>query len=269
MIELKNITKSFANKNVLKDVNLTIANGKITSLIGANGAGKSTTIGIIANYFPKTGGEVQRNTLSIMPDAETVYGNWTGKKFLTFMSDLKGGIAHEEWQELALKLGIQDSLNKKIKGYSFGMKKKLSFIQAFIGNFDTYIFDEPTSGVDVPSAELMMSLLNELKVRNKAILLTSHNLDELQRVSDVIYILRDGVTELFNQTENLADNRVYYIQVQNPKTVSGLNLTNSQYEFTGTVNQLQPVIQTLLNEQLIIESIQVEQETLAQAVFSK
>lgn len=93
---------------------------------------------------------------------------------------------------MADELGLTPKLKTKISGYSFGMKKKLSFIQCAVGDYDTYIFDEPTSGVDVPSALVMLDIVTKLKNRNAAVLLTSHNIDELERVSDYIYLLDDG-----------------------------------------------------------------------------
>ncbi|MGT2751272.1 hypothetical protein ACVRXF_10315 [Streptococcus orisasini] len=75
------------------------------------------------------------------------------------------------------------------------MKKKLSFIQCAVGDFDAYIFDEPTSGVDVPSALIMMDIIKCLKTAGAAILLTSHNIDELERVSDYVYVIDSGTVK--------------------------------------------------------------------------
>lgn len=94
-----------------------------------------------------------------------------------------------------LRLGLESQMNKKIKTYSFGMKKKITFIQACIGDFDTYIFDEPTSGVDVESATVMMTIISEICSKGAAVLLTSHNLEELEQVSDYVYFLKNGVIE--------------------------------------------------------------------------
>ncbi|MFV8808421.1 ABC transporter ATP-binding protein [Aerococcus urinaeequi] len=191
MINCNKISKSFKGKQILKDVSLTIKNGKITSLIGANGAGKSTTIGVLVGYYHVDGGSIERESISIMPDADTIYQNMTGIQFLKMICGMKACPVSEA-MELAEKLSIQHHLNKKIEGYSFGMKKKLAFIQCCVGNYDTYIFDEPTSGVDGPSAKIMLDLIANLREKNAGILLTSHNLDELERVSDFIYIIESG-----------------------------------------------------------------------------
>nr|BAM73621.1 ATP-binding protein [Lactococcus lactis] len=168
--------------------------GKITSLVGLNGAGKSTLISLIMNFKQKDSGTIKRTAVSVMPDAETMIEDMTGEQFLKFISELKK-ISKEQkkvFYDLADSLFIKDDLKKKIKSYSFGMKKKVSFIQAYIGEFDTYIFDEPTSGVDIESARTMMKYLINLKNQGKAVLLTSHNIDEVQEFSDYIFLLKQG-----------------------------------------------------------------------------
>lgn len=191
MIGCFNIVKSFHGTPVIKGISIEIKNGMITSLVGKNGAGKSTLIGLIMDYYRCDSGEVKKGAVSVMPDADNMYSDWTGLEFLKFISKLKKTDVSYAIN-LSKELGLYKNLNSKISGYSFGMKKKLSFIQCAIGDFDAYIFDEPTSGVDVPSALKMLEVVRGLKNRGSAILLTSHNIDELERVSDYIYIIDSG-----------------------------------------------------------------------------
>lgn len=191
MIECFSINKSFNKNKVLKDVSLQVKNNQITSLIGSNGAGKSTLIGAMLEYYRVDSGKVMKSNISVMPDANSLFEDFTGEEFLNFMSKLKK-ISNTRALELADALMLKEDLKKKISGYSFGMKKKISFIQACIGNYDTYILDEPTSGVDEPSAIMMLEIVEQLKESGSAILLTSHNLDELERVSDFVYIIENG-----------------------------------------------------------------------------
>jgi ABC-2 type transport system ATP-binding protein len=194
MIKVDSVSKSFKDNLVLKNVSMDILPGKITSLVGLNGAGKSTLISLIMNFKQKDSGTIKRTAVSVMPDAETMIEDMTGEQFLKFISELKK-ISKEQkkvFYDLADSLFIKDDLKKKIKSYSFGMKKKVSFIQAYIGEFDTYIFDEPTSGVDIESARTMMKYLINLKNQGKAVLLTSHNIDEVQEFSDYIFLLKQG-----------------------------------------------------------------------------
>lgn len=213
MIECEEVRKSFKNNIVIKNVNLKLNNGEITSLIGRNGAGKSTLINLIVGYYHLDSGRISKNSLSVMPDADNIYSSWTGLEFLSFMSKMKKTKLSEALA-MADKLGLTPKIKTKISGYSFGMKKKLSFVQCAIGDYDAYIFDEPTSGVDVPSALVMLDIVKSLKERNAAVLLTSHNIDELERVSDYIYLLDDGKIIKEGTVNSFVDNGlevVYYL----------------------------------------------------------
>lgn len=228
MIQCKNISKSFNSKQVLKNVSMEIKNGEITALIGSNGAGKSTIINLITGYYHIDRGSITKQSISIMPDADTIYQEMTGYQFLKMMSEIKG-IHLAEALSLSEKLLIKKQLDKKIEGYSFGMKKKIAFIQAFIGKYDTYIFDEPTSGVDGPSAKIMLNKVLELKRNNAGILLTSHNLDELERVADFIYIIESGritrsgkVNDIILDGKNHINQIKYIIEASNPQLLASL-----------------------------------------------
>ncbi len=192
MIECFEVNKKFKQSNILNNISLRVENEAITALVGKNGAGKSTLIGAILGYFKIESGDIKKKSISVMPDADSLYTDITGYEFLNFVCKLKKIASNEQAIFLAKELNLEKDLTKKIEGYSFGMKKKISFIQACIGKYDTYIFDEPTSGVDEPSAIKMLKIVENLKSEGSGILLTSHNLDELERVSDYIYIIENG-----------------------------------------------------------------------------
>lgn len=221
MITCMNVSKSFEDKKALEQVSLKIKNGQITSLIGSNGAGKSTLIGTIVGYYHIDQGDIQKESISIMPDADTIYQDLTGYQFLKMICGIKA-CSIDEAISLSKDLKIYPHLNKKIDGYSFGMKKKITFIQAYVGKYDSYIFDEPTSGVDGPSSKIMLEKINDLTQSNAAVLLTSHNLDELERISDYIYIIDRGkiirsgsVNDLLREEKN-TDKLVYIIKTPTP-----------------------------------------------------
>ncbi|WP_449450582.1 ATP-binding cassette domain-containing protein [Streptococcus suis] len=161
MIEVKDISKSFKENMVLDSITMTASDGEITSIIGSNGAGKSTLIAIIMGYYFSDRGTFQSGNVSVMPDANAMFEDVTGLEFLNFISDLKN-VPREEAVKYAEILGIKDDLQKKIQGYSFGMRKKISFIQAAIGNFQNYIFYHLSS----PSRYLTKNILSSIvKIR--------------------------------------------------------------------------------------------------------
>ena len=222
MLQIDSLDKSFGAKRVLSQISLDAANGRITALVGANGAGKSTLIGVVCGYYHADGGSITHDGISVMPDADNLYRDMTGRQFLSFIAGIKGAQGDfSYWHRLAIRLGLRDQLKKKIKSYSFGMKKKISFIQACIGDYGTYIFDEPTSGVDVQSSLIMMHIISELKTDGTAILLTSHNMDELQRISDYVYFIESGtiakqgtVSELIEESNTHAGETRYVIAIR-------------------------------------------------------
>lgn len=283
MIELENVSKNFKDKQVIKQVSLEIQNGKITTIVGENGAGKSTIIGLICGYYFLTSGKITGKQVSVMPDADNMPINMTGHNFLSFMCDLKGA-SMQQALELSAELGIEQALNKKIKTYSFGMKKKLSFIQAYVGeSYDAYIFDEPTSGVDVPSAYTMMALIRKLKAVNQAVLLTSHNMDELERVGDYFYILKAGsiaregtlkeVTELgltkkrymIDVSVDMKDQLKHFIESAGIEMVA----ENESYIKIEIMNHMDisEIMKSLLNADITINGFWEERSHLANVAF--
>lgn len=263
MIKIDSISKNFPNKKLaLNNITLNIPNNQITAIVGLNGAGKSTLISLIVGYKTPTAGTIQRNSISIMPDAESLYSDMSGEKFLKFMSGIKTSFSasQKQYLELSHMLFNDSDLKKKIKEYSFGMKKKLSFIQAYIGDFDTYIFDEPTSGVDIESAKIMMELLIKLKNKGKAILFTSHNLNEIQEFCDYIYILQNGQISDKGTPKQIIDKNsktTYTIQIKNiskneiQKILNGTKYTIIDNQIIFNKNNIESMNKIL---QLIIQS---------------
>ncbi|QBO35587.1 ABC transporter ATP-binding protein [Periweissella cryptocerci] len=192
MISVDNVSVHFGSKVALNDVSFSVKNGAITSLVGKNGAGKSTVINVLSSYLPRYSGKISKQRLSVMPDADNLYRDMTGYHFLKMMNSIKKNKSMAQTDALLRELGIWDSRETKIKDYSFGMKKKVAFIQAYIGKFDTYIFDEPTSGVDYAAAKVMMARVRTLAEKDKAVLITSHDMQEIEKVSDSIILIANG-----------------------------------------------------------------------------
>lgn len=261
MIRFEHVKKSFGTKTVLKDVNFTVNNGKITSLVGKNGAGKSTTINIASKFMNPTTGTVENDSISVMPDADNLYQNMTGKHFLKFMSNIKNNYNDKIIKELTTDLGLTNDLNKKIKEYSFGMKKKISFIQTYIGNYDNYIFDEPTSGVDYESAKTMMSYLRKLANNDKAILMTSHNLNEIEEISDSVTFLSNGKT--INKQRSSEEIASFILTVLNPNdyvlTKIGFEkVKDNMYRISLPVKDTNLTINKIIKTNIIIQEFKLE-----------
>lgn len=282
MLRLNGINKAFGGKSVLNNVSLTLNDGQITALVGSNGAGKSTLIGIMLGYYNKNGGEVIAQSISVMPDTHSIYDEITGYAFLKAMSQFKGLPDMSQALDLCQRLGLEKDLKKKIKSYSFGMRKKISFVQAAIGNFNAYIFDEPTSGVDAQSAREMLRIVVSIKEKGKAILLTSHNLDELEEVADYVYILDKG--RVVNEgtvkqiIESQQDDTIFVLKT--PDVVKLQYLTTFNYRmmvisddlvrlYLTKSQTLNDLLVTLTKEGIVISDIYREQKSLKDIVYGE
>ncbi|ALX47682.1 ABC transporter ATP-binding protein [Lentibacillus amyloliquefaciens] len=206
MIKVNQLTKKYGATKVLKGINLIIYQGEVFGFVGHNGAGKSTLIHILTDIVNKSGGSFEmlgisdnhvnetKKRIGVMPDITNLYENMKGIDFLRYMGDLAGDNYSKKYYISLMKdVGLEGAEKKKIKSYSFGMKKKISIAQALLGNPEIIILDEPTSGLDPESAIEIRKLVTNLQKSGKTIFLTSHNLDEIEKISDRVGILSEGV----------------------------------------------------------------------------
>lgn len=206
ILEVKGLRKSYGKVDVLKGIDFDIKRGEVFGLVGRNGAGKSTLIHAITGIVHKTSGAFTilgqtddqlnrvKRQIGVMPDVSNLYEHMKGLHFLKYMAELtEDKRPKKELIELMHSVGLHGAEYRKIKDYSFGMRKKLSIAQALLGKPEFIILDEPTSGLDPESAIHIRKLVESLKKSGKTIMLTSHNLDEIDKVSDRVAILSEGV----------------------------------------------------------------------------
>ncbi|MFC0013937.1 MULTISPECIES: ABC transporter ATP-binding protein [Allobacillus] len=220
IIEVNHLTKKYGTTEVLKDINLEIYQGEVFGFVGHNGAGKSTFIHTITGITNKSSGSFTimgfsdrqlnhvKKRIGVMPDVSNLYENMKGLNFLRYMGKLAGDKRNKpELKTLMKEVGLEGAAQKKIKSYSFGMKKKICIAQALLGNPDLIILDEPTSGIDPESAIKIRDLVIKLKEEGKTIFLTSHNLDEIDKVSDRVGILSDGEIKKLGTPRQLKEDK--------------------------------------------------------------
>ncbi|MFU0790757.1 ABC transporter ATP-binding protein [Cerasibacillus sp. JNUCC 74] len=205
-IEVNNLTKNYGATEVLKGIQLTIQKGEIFGFVGHNGSGKSTFIHILTGISNKTSGSFEilgvpdrklnqvKKRIGVMPDVANLYHHMRGINFLKYMGSLvKDQRSERKYEILLHELGLQGAERRKIKTYSFGMKKKISIAQALLGDPELIILDEPTSGLDPESTIEIRKVIKRLQEQGKTVFLTSHNLDEIDKISDRVGILSDGI----------------------------------------------------------------------------
>ncbi|KON69285.1 ABC transporter ATP-binding protein [Peribacillus butanolivorans] len=203
ILSVNNIHKSYGKEEVLKGISFDINNSEIVALVGPNGSGKSTLLNIINNLLPANNGKVNIlggsnkdpevfRKISFMQDNTVLYDYLTGYDHLQFIGDLQR-ITKKHIFETAERIGIDGYLNKKVGHYSLGMKQHLLLAMALINQPKLLILDEPLNGLDPTSAIKVRELLLELAEQGTAILLSSHNLAEIDKVTSNILFLKNGV----------------------------------------------------------------------------
>lgn len=208
VLEVKNLTKQYGKKTAVNAISFEIEEGEIFALIGPNGAGKTTSIRMISTLLKPTSGDAivggcsivknpagVRENITYLPDEAGAYKSMTGKAYLNFMA----GLFTTDPQRLtyytdraAAICGLGERLNDKIGTYSRGMIRKLLLSRAVMTEPKLAILDEPTSGLDVINALEIRKMIKELAKSGMSFLLSSHNMLEIEFVSDKVGIIAGG-----------------------------------------------------------------------------
>lgn len=195
MLELRHIKKSFKKKEVLRDISMQIEEGKCIGIIGPNGSGKSTLLSIIVGVLKQDSGQViSEGDIGYVPQDNALMEELTVRDNLEFWCVANGRRIEEVLNEknFILKLGVHSMLKERVKNLSGGMKKRINIAIALIHNPDIIILDEPCSALDIIYKNEVVEYLLQLKAEGKTILYTSHSGDEIERLCDKVYILKEG-----------------------------------------------------------------------------
>lgn len=208
VLEVNNLVKSYGSFVAVRGINFSIKSGEIFALIGPNGAGKSTTLKMIATLLSPTEGSIQvggfdvvkdpdrvREIISYLPEDAGAYKNLTGAEYLKFMAGLYNDNLEEQtrYLERGKKIsGLNERLNDKVTTYSKGMTRKLLLARTVMIEPQLAILDEPTSGLDVINAMEIRKIIKDLAKRGMTVLLSSHNMLEIEYLSDRVAIIDGG-----------------------------------------------------------------------------
>jgi ABC-2 type transport system ATP-binding protein len=227
MISIENLKVSYAENNVLKCVNLSIPSSSIHGLVGLNGSGKTTLLNTLYGIKEKQAGSISYNSLPIaknkiafLESSIYFYPYITGKEYLKMFQTQNVNFNIVKWNEL-----FELPLNKLVEDYSTGMKKKLALMGILCLNREILILDEPFNGIDLETVQKMKSLLIKLKEGNKTIIITSHILESLLSLCDILSYLNNGVIqfskerkdfnsvekEIFSVNQERLDNQIQYL----------------------------------------------------------
>lgn len=207
-IEIKGLTKSFGEKQVLKGIDLSVHAGKIVAILGPNGAGKTTTIKILSTLLDPDGGDIKVNGYDVVKQADQVRESigltgqfaavdeyLTGEENLNLIGrlyHLKKSDAQKVTNELIEQFDLIESSTKPVKSYSGGMKRKIDLAMSLIASPSVIFLDEPTTGLDPRSRQAMWTMIKQLAAQGTAILLTTQYMDEADYLADHIIVIDHG-----------------------------------------------------------------------------
>ncbi|WP_425445834.1 ABC transporter ATP-binding protein [Dethiothermospora halolimnae] len=201
-LKVNNLYKSYKKQKILEGISFQINKNEIIGLIGNNGAGKTTLMKCILQLTNIDSGEILINNINIKKklcfknvgsviETPKLYGYMTGYENLYAQSLLYNHISKDHIISLSKELGIYNSLNKKVKNYSLGMKQRLSIAQALLNNPILLILDEPMNGLDPQGIYKLKQYLKKIS-RNTSILISSHILSHIDYLCDTVLMLKNG-----------------------------------------------------------------------------
>ena len=205
MLELRNVCKRFPAVTAVDNVSFSARPGEVTGYLGPNGSGKSTTLKMITGLIGMTSGEIlfdgapihrdllnYKRRFGYVPEEPHLYSHLTGLEYLVMVGQLRGLPSKrtaERIDGLLQLLGLHGSRHSPLSAYSKGMRQKVLLAAALLHNPDLILLDEPFSGLDVTSALVIRNLLKEMARRGKVVLLSSHELETVERVCTRVVIL--------------------------------------------------------------------------------
>jgi ABC-2 type transport system ATP-binding protein len=207
MITTKNLSKRYGDKLAVDDLTFTVTPGEVLGFLGANGAGKSTTMRMIAGFIAPSAGQVSvcghdietspvaaKSCMGYLPEGAPSYGEMTVAEFLDFVADMRGLAGERRRERRAVvvdRLGLAPVIEQVIETLSKGFRRRVGLAQALIHDPQVLILDEPTDGLDPNQKHEVRRLINELS-KDKLVIVSTHILEEVHEVCTRAIIIADG-----------------------------------------------------------------------------
>ncbi len=210
MLEISHVSMAYANGAIkaVDDLSFELRPGEIFGFLGANGAGKTTTIKMVTGILPVKSGSIKvcghditsdsveaKRSFGFVPDSPIIFDKYTGREYIDFLGDIYGVSAEDRRTRSAALLkrfSLEDAFDKRISGYSHGMKQKIAIIGALIHDPSLWILDEPRRGLAPPSAFALKELMREHRDAGKTVFFSTHILDVAEKICDRVAIISKG-----------------------------------------------------------------------------
>jgi len=291
ILECKNLNKRFGKKQILQNVSFTMQEGDILGFIGPNGAGKTTTIKLILGLQGITEGQVIINGYPIQKqftkaiekvgaivENPDLYMYLSGYENLKLIANMYRNISQERIEEVVKLVKLENRIKDKVSKYSLGMRQRLGIAQAILHRPNLLILDEPTNGLDPEGIKEMRELLvNLAKDEKMAILISSHNLAELDNLCNKVCIIKNGKiveTSDIDAIKKQENQQIKIIEVNDTKKVKELFpkaviLEENRFKIDLPKEETPELIVKLVENQIKIYGVKEEEKSLEQAFFEK
>ena len=217
ILDVKELTKRFDTKVVLDNISFDVGKGVIFGLLGPNGAGKTTMIRIILDILRADHGDIVifgrkfddalKARIGYLPEERGLYQKITVFECLKYFAELKEVKKSDDKIDFWLnKVDLQDYKKKRVEELSKGMQQKVQLVAAFIHNPELLILDEPFSGLDPLNTKLIKDILVDLKREGKTIILSTHQMDQVERMCDRILLINQGKRILYGSLDEIKSN---------------------------------------------------------------
>lgn len=291
ILECKNLQKKFGKKEILKNVSLEAKAGDILGFIGPNGAGKTTTIKLILGLQSITSGTVKINGFDIekefvnaikkvgtIVENPDLYMYMSGYENLKMISNLYDNVGKDRIDEVIKLVGLENRIKDKVSKYSLGMRQRLGIAQAILHKPNLLVLDEPTNGLDPEGIKQVKDLLVKLaKEENMAILISSHNLLELESFCTKITIIKNGEiieSTTIDEAKKTAGDTSYIFEVNDSKKALEIineekKIVDGHLEIIVNKEKIPEIIEKLVESNIKIYSVYPKENNLEDAFLKK
>ena len=211
LLEINNLNKSFDNKKILKDINLTIESGKIIGLLGKNGVGKTTLIKLINDLLTPTTGEIlikgqkigveTKKVISYLPERTYLNKQMKVSEVIDYFEDFYDNFDSEKAKKLLKDLDLD--INQKLTKMSKGMQEKVQLVLVMSRNADLYVLDEPLGGVDPATRDYILDTILSNFNENASVIISTHLISDIEKILDEVIFIDKGQIVLQSDADKL------------------------------------------------------------------
>lgn len=286
LLECQDLCKSFGKKQILKNVSFELDEGDILAFIGPNGSGKTTTIKLILGLQGIDKGSVNINGFDIKkdfvkaiekvgaivenPDTYMYLSGWDNLKLT---ANMYKNISDEAIKDIVKLVDLETRIQDKVSKYSLGMRQRLGIARALINKPNILILDEPTNGLDPEGIKDLRNLLKKLAKEGMGILISSHNLAELESFCNKVLIIDNGTiieTSEVKEFKNNDNKYVFTVSSTENLDIEGIyEVSKTKFSFNGDKESIAKIVKKLVKENIDVYEVKMQELTLEEAFLKK